>query len=458
MASSSQVGSEATPVSVLEEYENRPVPANARRGLVSVSAVWLGFPMILTCAVFGGLIVYSLGFGAGVGAIAVGNLILMVYVGSLSFVAGRGGENFALSAIRTFGSRGYRVPAAFLATVVIGWFAFQTGLTGSILHQSLGWSGSMVSLAAGTGYLLVTLAGIRALSIIGMVAAPIYVVLGVVAIELASARPGAGALWEYPGGAGPTGLSFGAAVTLVIASFADSGTMTADFTRWARDGRSGFVASLSAFPFGNAIAMVIGGVVVALGGAQNPGTNGGDFLPLLIAKGGILVPLAVAFVFINLGSVCTHCLYNGAVGWSQLTRTRMRLLTLILGTIGVALAVAGIWSYFEQWLNLLGVLVPPIGTVLALDLLVLPLLNLDRPREPGDWHLAPFVSWLFGAAAALAAHLFAAWLSDAVVGIIVTAMVFLALRLKLDRRRPGDSEDAAAPAAPIAASQSRGSR
>ncbi len=46
------------PQVLADEYEHVPVPPQARR---SPLAVWLGFPMILTCAVFGGLIVYSLG-------------------------------------------------------------------------------------------------------------------------------------------------------------------------------------------------------------------------------------------------------------------------------------------------------------------------------------------------------------------------------------------------------------
>ncbi|MGL5442873.1 MAG: cytosine permease, partial [[Mycobacterium] stephanolepidis] len=58
------------PESGAAEYENEPVPHHSRRSLTSVAAVWLGFPMILTCAVFGGLIVYSVGFWRGMLAIA----------------------------------------------------------------------------------------------------------------------------------------------------------------------------------------------------------------------------------------------------------------------------------------------------------------------------------------------------------------------------------------------------
>lgn len=414
---------------VFSEYESEPVPPHARRRTSSVAAVWLGFPMILTCAVFGGLVVHSLGFWAGMGAIAVGTLVLMVYVGALSYLAGRSGESFALMAMRTFGAKGYVVPAAFLATVVIGWFAFQTGLTGSTLHGSLGWDQTATTLVAGILFVAVTLLGIRALSWIGVIAAPLYLVLGAVAIAIVATRPGAELQSAPAGGAGA--LSFGAAVTLVVALFADSGTMTADFTRWARSGRQAVLASLAAFPFGNAIALVVGGLIVALGGATDPGTAGGDFLGILVAQGGALVPLAVLFVVVNLGSVCAHCLYNGAVGWSQLTGMRMRRTTLVLGAVGVVLAVAGIWTYFEVWLNLLGVIVPPIGAVLIVDQLLL------APRRAaasastsasarGPWRAPAFVAWVVGAGAALAAHAYADFLSTAVVGLVVAAVALVA--------------------------------
>ncbi|MEU4313085.1 cytosine permease [Nocardia sp. NPDC024068] len=406
----------------IEEFENTPVPAEHRRGLASVSAVWFGFPMVLTCAIFGGLIVYSLGFWLGLLAIAVGNICMMLYVGSLSVIAGRTGKNFALTAAESFGRAGAFLPSAFLATIVIGWFAFQTGMAGAILHDTLGWHEQFTALAAGLGFVAVTLLGIRALSAIGMIAAPVYVVLGLVAIGIAVAD-GGGSPASYQGSAGAAAMSFGAAVTLVIASFIDSGTMTADFTRWSRNGREAFLAAASAFPVGNSIALVIGGLVVALGGSADPATDGGNFLGLLVDHGGILVPLAVAFVFINLGSVCAHCLYNGAVGWSQLSGGRMRRLTLILGAAGVVLAVAGIWSYFEQWLNLLGVVVPPIGAVVILDQLVLPRFGLGASERRARWHWPAFTAWAGGAVAALITHEFAPWLSDAVIGFLAAAAI-----------------------------------
>jgi cytosine permease len=155
-----------------EEYEHEPVPAAARKSLFSVSAVWVGFPMIMTSAVFSGIIIYNLGFVTGIIAILVGDAVLMVYVGTLSNIAGRSGKNFALTAADTFGSKGFRIVSAFLSTLVIGWFAFQTGMVGSTLNVSMGWSAAWITLLAGVLSYFVTW-----LNILGVLVPPIGIII-----------------------------------------------------------------------------------------------------------------------------------------------------------------------------------------------------------------------------------------------------------------------------------------
>jgi cytosine permease len=409
-----------------EEFEHEPVPAGHRRSWASVAAVWFGFPMILTNAVFGGVIVYGLGFVRGLLAIFLGNLVLMAYVGALSHLAGRTGRNFALIAKSTFGNRGYAIASGFLSTIVIGWFAFQTGLTGSTLHSTLGWNQTGMILLAGALYIAVTFVGIRALAVLGMVAAPLFLVLAAVAVGFVASRGSLAQVTAFAGhSAGATVATVGAAVTITVAGFADSGTMTADFTRWARSGRSAVAASFTAFPVANFVSMAVGGVIVAAGAATDPAANGGDFLGILVGHNPVLTAIAVAFVFINLGSVCTHCLYNGAVGWSHITASRMRLLTIVLGVIGVIAAMAGVWTLFADWLNILGVFVPPIGAVLIAD----QLLQHRRAERRGPTNFRPvaFVAWAIGAVAAAVVHFSARQWAEAVVGILFGGLAYLAL-------------------------------
>ena len=136
----------------------------------------------------------------------------------------------------------------------------------------------------------------------------------------------------------------------------------------------------------------------------------------------ILSALAVAFVFVNLGSVCTHCLYNGAVGWSHLAGSQMRRLTLGLGVIGGLLAVAGIWSFFLDWLNLLGIFVPPIGAVIITDQLLLG--GIEQPAVDVPYRVPAFVAWGAGAAAAMLVHLGVPGPGEAITGMIVGGAVY----------------------------------
>ncbi|WP_104131232.1 cytosine permease [Cryobacterium sp. M91] len=403
------------------EYENEPVPRDKRRSLLSVASVWAGFPMIITGAVTGATLVNGLGFVQALGAMLIGNALLFGYVGTLSALGAKTGLNFSLQASRTFGRTGYMVCSVLLSTLVLGWFAVQTGLVGASMAGAFPVNATIIALIAGVLFTLFTLLGIRALSIIGMISVPLFLVLGIIAAVQASAH--AASIWAYQGT--QTGsLALGVGVTLVFALFADSGTMTADFTRWAKTPRQAWIATSTAFPVGNLIAMLVGGVIAAATAGS------GDVFSLIAQNGGVLAVIAVVFLFVNLGSVCTHCLYNSAVGWSSVLNGKMRILTLILGAMGTVIAVLGIWGIFISWLILLGIIVPPIGAIIIADQF------LTRRERTGiiprvRWQ--PFVAWAIGSGLALAANLMVPEFSTVVIGLVFSAGSYLVIT-KLSQR------------------------
>ncbi|MDQ1609474.1 MAG: cytosine permease [Microbacteriaceae bacterium] len=395
------------------EYENEAVPANRRRSLLSVASVWAGFPMIITGAVTGATLVNGLGFVQGLVAMLIGNALLLGYVGALSALSAKTGLNFSLQASRTFGRTGYVVCSALLSTLVLGWFAVQTGLVGASMAGAFPVSATVVALIAGVLFTLFTLLGIRALAIIGMVSVPLFLVLGIIAAAQASVH-GVN-VWTYHGT--QTGsLALGVGVTLVFALFADSGSMTADFTRWAKTPRQALIATSTAFPIGNLVAMLVGGVIAAATAGS------GDVFSLIAKNGGVVGVIAVIFLFVNLGSVCTHCLYNSAVGWSSILKGRMRVLTLILGAIGTVVAVLGIWGFFVNWLNLLGVIVPPIGAIIIADQLILGRASIETTQRV-RWQ--PFVAWAIGSGLALVVDLAMPGYSTVIVGLVFSAGSYL---------------------------------
>ncbi|ADO46357.1 cytosine permease [[Enterobacter] lignolyticus] len=403
------------------EFEHTAVPLEYRKKLSSVSAVWFGFPMVLTSAVIGGLITAQLGFKSGALAMLLGNLLLFVVVGLLSYDAGRTGLNFSLTAKKTFGRSGYYLVSGLLSTVVIGWFALQIGLTGATMHDSFGSNLLVMTLAGGFLYVIITYIGIKALSFLGWIAAPFYFLIAAIAVYMALKEGNSDILSYQPHVS--SAMSFGAAVTLVFAGFADSGTMTADFTRWAKNGREGFLSTIFAFPIGNFIAEMVGGIVVATGVIPNPASTGGDFMTVLSGHGTLLTVLSVIFVFINLGSVATHCLYNGAVGWSHMSGKKMRTITLFLGFLGVLAAVSGIYNHFFNWLVLLGVIIPPISAIMIADRLVL---NRGNSAQTAAWNPVAITSWGLAAIVSLFINFQAPNLPVAVIGLVAGAVFYIA--------------------------------
>ncbi|ENR5390370.1 cytosine permease [Providencia rettgeri] len=401
------------------EYEHVPVPLEHRKSFASVSAVWYSFPLVLTSAVIGGVVTAMLGFKMGVAAILVGNLLLCLVIGSLSYLAGKTGENFAISAKRTFGQRGYIAVSGLLATVVIGWFALMVGLTGDTMFRSFGQDLLLMTILGGVLYVGATFIGIKALAILGYIAAPMYLILGLISVYIAM-KSGSSDIINYQPLAGAGALSFGVAVTMIFSTFTDSGTMTADFTRWAKNGKQGFLAAFTAFPISKFFAEVIGAIIVATGVVMHPGVTGGDFITILANSSPLLSILAIIFVFVNLGVGCTHCLYNGAVGWSHITKGKMRTLTIILGAIGLIVAVTGIWNAFQTWLNLLGLIVPPIAAIIIMDQLVLKRKN----NEAKKWQPLAFISWILASGIALIVNAYAPELSVVVAGLISSSVIY----------------------------------
>ncbi|WP_197035484.1 purine-cytosine permease family protein [Paenibacillus sp. UNC451MF] len=405
-----------------EEYERSAVPAAARKSLLSVSLVWIGFPMIMTGAVTGAAIVTGLGFWKGMLGILLGNLILFGYVGILGMLSTTKGYNFALQSAITFGRKGARIVSGLLSTLVIGWFAVQTGLTGSSMREAFGSNELLITLVAGILYILVTLIGVKALTYIGAISAPFFFILGCWAVgDSVSQGGGWSTITQY---AGNHSLSFGVAVTMVVALFADSGTMTGDFNRWSKNRKESLLATFTAFPIACMIAMVFGGLIAAAA-SQNA-----DLFQYIAGKGGAVAFISVVLLFLNLGSVCSHCLYNAAVGWSSLIGGKMRITAIVLGVIGTIFAVSGAWNHFADWLNLLGIIVPPIGAVIIMDQWIV------RKDEDisASFRPAAFIAWLAGALIGLISDYLAPYLSTAVVSLVSGGLVYSLLSVKLLRK------------------------
>lgn len=410
-----------------DEYEHKPVPLKARRSTFSVSMVWIGFPMIITGAMTGSILVAGMGFKTALLSMLIGNLLMFAYVGSLGSLGTSRGFNFALLASAVFGKRGYVFASGLLSSLLLGWYAVQTGITGNLIHTAFKFDYLTMTILAGVLYLGITFVGIRGLHWIGLVSVPLFVVLGGwVAFDSASSA-GWDQVFAYAGTNPELPMALGIGVTIVISLFIDAGTVTADFNRWAANGKSSLIATFCAFPFANMVAMLVGGVMTAALAVPNPQPFGLDnmFGYMLAQNIGWLAVIAFVFLFINLGSVCAHCLYNAAVGWSRIAKSKMRLAAVLLAVIGIAIAATNVWALFIPWLSLLGILVPPIGAVIIVDMYFV------RPNAiiDADWRPRAFIAWACGSLVAFGVENFAPQFSTAIAAFIAGGACYFLLGL-----------------------------
>jgi cytosine permease len=407
------------------EYEHEPVPASARRSAFSVTMVWLGFPMIITGAMTGSLLVLGMGFKNALVAMIIGNIIMFAYVGALGLLGTKRGMNFALIASIVFGKNGYVLASGLLSTLLLGWYAVQTGITGALVSSTFGLNYVAMTVVAGLLYIAITFVGVRGLHWIGLASVPLFVILGLwVAFDAASTTT-ASAIFNYAGNNGVATMSMGVGLTVVLALFIDAGTVTADFNRWAPTPSASLVSTFSAFPFANLIAMLVGGVMTAALAVPNANPFGADNMFGYMNGKQIawLSVLAFIFLYVNLGSVCSHCLYNAATGWSRILGTHMRIMAVILGVIGIFVAAGNVWAFFIQWLSLLGILVPPIGAIILIDQYVL------RPQAGigADWRPLPFIAWGIGSICAFIVEKGSPGLSTAISAALVAGVAYYAL-------------------------------
>jgi cytosine permease len=183
----------------------------------------------------------------------------------------------------------------------------------------------------------------------------IYSILSVVAAETGG-NPLSSSIVGEP-------WTLGLGITASIGTFVVSATMTGDFCRWTKNPRQAWAVTAVAFPVGNLLMLMVGGLYTAVAGELD------FFFGLSTLAMGI--PIMIIQWASN-GSTCDGCLYNASQGFKNVTyhlsRARLNFswkkITLIVMIAGTAVAASNILTSIVPWLLLLGTVLPLVGGVL----------------------------------------------------------------------------------------------
>jgi cytosine permease len=370
------------------EYEFTSVAPADRRGFPSMLVVMVGFTFFSASMWAGATLGNGLSAGRFLLAVLAGNLLLGVYTGLLAYIAAKTGLSTHLLARQAFGERGAALPSLLLGVTQVGWFgvgvamfALPVGkLFPGIPHLALLWvSGALMTL---TAYY-----GIKSLTVLSLVAVPAIALLGSASVAKAFADFGGIAAWFAQEPAQAMGL--GAAIGICVGSFISGGTLTPDFTRYARAPRIAVSTTVIAFLLGNSLMFLFGAVAAAF-----YGTN--DISDVLMKQG--MIGIAVLVLGLNIWTTNDNALYAASLGFATLARWPKRRFVILNGLVGTLFATAA-YNHFVPWLNLLNLMLPSIGAILILDFFVVRRRGTHAP-DPRPVHWPAVTAWACGFVAA----------------------------------------------------------
>jgi len=388
-----QEAATATHQTLDQDFAQSQVPVGSRRGFWSMFVIMLGFTFFSSSMWTGANLGAGLTMKGFWTAMLIGNLILGVYTAALAWIAADSGLSVHLLSRRTFGQKGSWLPSFLLAFTQIGWFGVgvamfaipvKTWLEGEGYNCNV-WIPVIIS---GLAFTSSAYFGIKALSIISIVAVPIVAFGGGFSmLKVFFDNPGAWNTMLHFTPDASKALAISTGIALTVGNFVSGGTCTPDFVRFAKSKKIAVATTAIAFFLGNSLMFLFGAV-----GAMFYNKN--DISEILVLQK-LLVP-GIIVLGLNIWTTNDNALYTSGLGLANITGLPKRVLVLFNGILGTILAV---WLYnnFCGWLNMLNTTIPPVGALLIADFI----LNRSKGERAASilrWQAV--VSWAIGVAVA----------------------------------------------------------
>ena len=293
------------------DFAEAAVPQYARRGIVTMFMIMLGFTFFSASMWVGQELADGLDFGGFLVSLIIGGLILSLYTGLLGYVGAETGMSLDLLARKAFGSKGSYLPSAMISFTQIGWFGvgiamFAIPVANELLGGSTAAEWALV-IIAGACMTASAYFGIKSLTLISYIAVPLVAILGTIAMVMAVSRGDGTIIDQFAKSSGTLTVIGGAG--LVIGSFVSGGTATPNFSRFARNGRIGAITTVIAFFIGNSLMFFFGAI-------SSVYVGGNDIFEVMINLG--LFYLAILVLGLNIWTTNDNALYSAGLGLANI--------------------------------------------------------------------------------------------------------------------------------------------
>jgi len=405
-----------------------PVPLERRTwNWWHIASLWIGMAICIpTYTLASGLVDQGWTWQAAVGAVVLGNLVVLLPIALNSHAGTRYGIPFPVMARASFGVLGANVPALLRGLVACGWFGIQTWIGGWAIYKLIEvlWPGIATLpqllpafVGLNTGEFLcfmlfwalnvwIVLRGMDSIKFLETWGSPFLLAVGIALLVWAWVRGGGigPMLQNAPHAHGGLRSVFGAGLTSAVAFWGTMALSIPDFSRYARSQRDQVIGQAVGLPGTMALFAFIGAAVTSAT-AVIFGTRIADPVALLARIGGPLM-IMLSMAGLTVATLTTNIAANivaPANGFSNVAPHKISFKqgAMITAVIGILIMPWRLYNdaaaYIFTWLIGYGALLGPVAGIMIADYFVLRrgiLAVEDLYRRGGVYEYSGGVNWI----------------------------------------------------------------
>ncbi len=396
-----------------------------------IASLWIGMAICIpTYTLASGLVDQGWTWQAAVGAVVLGNFVVLLPIALNSHAGTRYGIPFPVLARASFGVLGANIPAVLRALVACGWFGIQTWIGGWAIYKLIEvmWPGIATLpqllpafVGLNTGEFLcfmvfwamnvwIVLRGMDSIKFLETWGSPFLLAVGVALLIWAAVRAGGfGPMLENPSGSAggrSGGLTrvFGAGLTSAVAFWGTMALSIPDFSRYARSQRDQVIGQAVGLPATMALFAFIGAAVTNAT-LVIFGTRIADPVALLARIGGpFMIILSMAGLIV--ATLTTNIAANIVAPANAFSNIAPHKITfkqgaMITAIIGIVMLPWRLYNdaaaYIFTWLIGYGALLGPIAGIMIADYFLVRrgvLVVNDLYRRQGAYEYWNGINWI----------------------------------------------------------------
>ena len=346
------------------------IKAEQRQSWTSIAAIWAGGMICVPCLMIGGVLAGGgLSIGQMILAILIGYGLICGYMIMIGMQACDTGLPVAVMASGALGTKGSRyIISIILAIACIGWFGIQSATCGSAFASMIaGMSGSEASptsvmiwsIVWGVIMLATACSGFKGLKWLNYIAVPMLLIVCLYGLIAGITQNDGGAMISSYAPETSAGLVFG--ISMVVASFALGGVISADYCRFAKNRGDVVKSSL--------VGVIPAGLFMLMTGALMSIVTGQYDISAILSSLGVPFLGLLALVLATWTTNVTNA-YSGGLALSNLLgfdESKFKITTGISGACGTLLAALGLLNAFQGFLSLMSGLIPSLAGVIIAE-------------------------------------------------------------------------------------------